>query len=314
MTAGTWMSSASHTTLDLRSRISFERGPGIGVTMLMALPIAMPPGTKRRPQRPVRPLAASRGYTTPSAVSSRLRRPYRGQDRDAESLPGGLGVLLRADELHGRHRFVAHDPSIMPWLDLVGVARGKVDLRAVDRRHVKLSRHDVAHVVRLAGVRVHDGLDALGPPPPGFEAVPSEVEVADVDDLDLAPVELPRLVRRLEALSLCGHDSSFPKCPKATTVPSPPRIPGLRPAAVQKEAQDVLRLRRSPSPAADLGRRRDRGGPRGHPGRGGREPVRGVQRAGCGAGRTGHRDPARRARAARVLPAARGAVRRDGDP
>src|SRR5947208_14984033 len=107
MTAGTWMSNGSHTTLDLRSRMSFERGPGIGLTMLMALPIAMPPGTKRRPQRPVRPLAASRGYTTPSAAGSRLRRPaYRGQDRNVESLSGGLGVLLRADELHGPHRFV----------------------------------------------------------------------------------------------------------------------------------------------------------------------------------------------------------------
>src|SRR5437870_13116878 len=121
MTAGTWMANGSHATLVLRSRMSFERGPGIGVTMLMAWPIAMPPGTKRRPQRPVRPLAASRGYTTPSAVGSRLLRPCRGQDRDAESLPGGLGVLLRADELHGRHRFAAHDPGVMPWLDLVGV-------------------------------------------------------------------------------------------------------------------------------------------------------------------------------------------------
>src|SRR5712691_7131352 len=43
MMAGTWMSMASLTTRDLRSRISAERGPGMPVISEMALPTKDPP-------------------------------------------------------------------------------------------------------------------------------------------------------------------------------------------------------------------------------------------------------------------------------
>src|SRR5438093_12336523 len=39
MTAGTWLSSGSQTTLALRSRTALDLGPGISVTIRMALPI-----------------------------------------------------------------------------------------------------------------------------------------------------------------------------------------------------------------------------------------------------------------------------------
>src|SRR6266545_2383305 len=110
------MSSGSHTTFDLRARISFERGPGISVTRSIA-PIANllgtfapgrrtthgPPGSRARDYTVLRyhgpPRGESRsslgvGGSTDRAVGARLRRsPALGTGGPAASpqgdVPGG---------------------------------------------------------------------------------------------------------------------------------------------------------------------------------------------------------------------------------
>src|SRR6266511_3195540 len=127
ITAGTWMSSGSHTTFDLRARISFERGPGISVTRSIA-PIANllgtfapsrrtthgPPGSRAREYTVLRyhgpPRADSRrslgvGGSTDRSGGARLRRsPALGTGGPAASPPrarAGGGVPARLGQRTG---------------------------------------------------------------------------------------------------------------------------------------------------------------------------------------------------------------------
>src|SRR6266542_3607914 len=131
----------------------------------------------------------------------------------------------------------AHDPAVMPGLDLVRLSGSDLRLTAVVAENMKASGQNVADVVRLARVGLRDRLHALGPPPSRLERVATDRRPTDLHHLDLSVVERPRLVGAVHASVRYAHLT-----PPSTDAPSYPGFLGwwardfTRPLATPRSA------------------------------------------------------------------------------
>jgi hypothetical protein len=141
----------------------------------------------------------------------------RGRADDVAEEHGGQHALpelfrcqperVSARELDRFPRLVAEHLDLVPWRNLVAVARGDDELRAVVHGHFDRSRDRIAEVPLLAGARAHDWRHVLRPPPARLQREAADSDLVEQDDLHPSTREGPDLIGSGEALTLqSGHD------------------------------------------------------------------------------------------------------------
>src|SRR5215217_4531015 len=122
-----------------------------------------------------------------SRISPRTTRaaiPARRSPRRGLICLGGLGKSSRAHDFVTHERLGAFHPGVVAGRNGVGVAGAYRGPGAVLHLHRKRPRSTDPDVVDLAAVRVHHGLDGLGPPPARLESKPAQGGVSDADHID----------------------------------------------------------------------------------------------------------------------------------
>src|SRR6266540_3282288 len=156
---------------------------------------------------PSQPCASPSAATPAAATSPARRAPGRRGRRSATR----LRVLGATGEIDCHIGLVADHPTVVARRDPDHVARSNVELLTIVHLDVQPAGDAVAEVVYLAAVTADDRLYALRPTPARLEGGPHDCAAAQLHHVDLALVDLTRLIGPVKRLpfGICHRRSSL---------------------------------------------------------------------------------------------------------